>query len=146
VAKKPTGDRELASDDEMDMMLTEGEIEVEVEDDGPFKPMDDDEIEAIVSSAVDDAIDFISSDIADLRIKSQRYFDGEVDIGEEEGRSTVVATKCRDTVRAVKPSIQRVFMTSERPVEFVPSPAWSRPAPTPPPNSARTTGIKSCAT
>lgn len=115
------GDRELASDDEMDMMLVEGEIEIEVEDDGPFKPMDDDEIEAIVSSAVDDAIDFISSDIADLRIKSQRYFDGEVDIGEEEGRSTVVATKCRDTVRAVKPSIQRVFMTSERPVEFVPS-------------------------
>lgn len=86
-----------------------------------FKPMSEEDIQAVVSAAVDDAIDFIDTEIAPRRIKMQRYFDGKVDIGEEEGRSKVVATKCRDTVRAVKPSIQRVFMTSDRPVDFIPS-------------------------
>jgi hypothetical protein len=118
-------DVELATDDEMELVLDGFEIEIERVDEedegGTFKPLDEDEIENIVSTAVDDAISFISDEIADRRIKSQRYFNGEVDIGEEEGRSTIVATKCRDTVRAVKPSIQRVFMTSERPVEFIPS-------------------------
>lgn len=115
-------DIELADDDEMGLILGSVEVEVEVEDSGAtFKPMDDDEIEAIISGAVDEAINFIDDEIAPRRIKAQRYFNGEVDIGEEEGRSRVVATKCRDTVRAVKPSIQRVFMTSDRPVEFIPS-------------------------
>ena len=113
-------------DDEIELALGNITVEVEAEEEeatdmSPFKPMDEDEIEAIVGQAVDDAINFISDEIAEHRIKAQRYFDGEVDIGEEDGRSTLVATKCRDTVRAVKPSIQRVFMTTDRPVEFVPS-------------------------
>lgn len=116
----------MEDEDEISMVLDGVSVEVEVEDEGPeyngaFKPMTEDDIQAIVSAAVDDAIDFIDSEIAPRRVKMQRYFDGKVDIGEEEGRSKVVATKCRDTVRAVKPSIQRVFMTSDRPVEFVPS-------------------------
>lgn len=116
-------DIELASEGEMALVLDDVGMEDEpVEDEtSPFKPMDEDEIEAIVSAAVDDAIDFISTEIADARIKAQRYMDGKVDIGEEEDRSSVVMTKCRDVVRAVKPSIQRVFMTTERPVVFTPS-------------------------
>ncbi len=115
-------DVELATDDEMEMILEnfEGEDE-EDEDEGAFTALDEDQIESIVGTAIDEAVAFIADEIADRRIKSQRYFNGEVDIGEEEGRSTIVSTKCRDTVRAVKPSIQRVFMTSERPVEFIPS-------------------------
>jgi hypothetical protein len=114
-------DVELATDDEMSLVLEGIEVEVEVEDDSAFKPLDEDEIESIVSDAIDDAIGFISDEIAERRIKSQRYFNGEVDIGSEEGRSSIVSTKCRDTVRAVKPSIQRVFMSADRPVEFIPS-------------------------
>jgi hypothetical protein len=106
-------------EDDIDLIVEGMEMEVE-ETKSAFKPLTEDEIETLVGTAVDDAIDFISDEIADQRIKSQRYFNGEVDIGVEEGRSSVVATKCRDTVRAVKPSIQRVFMTSDRPVEFVP--------------------------
>lgn len=116
-------DIELATEEEMALVMQDvdgGEDDSEDEI-SPFKPMDEDEIEAIVSAAVDDAIDFIASDIAELRLKAQRYVDGKVDIGEEEDRSSVVMTKCRDVVRAVKPSIQRVFMTADRPVEFVPS-------------------------
>ena len=85
-----------------------------------LEPLDQTQIESIVSKAITDAVDFIDSEIAPQRIKAQRYFDGEVDIGYEEGRSRVVATKCREVVRGLKPSIQRIFLTSEKPVEFVP--------------------------
>lgn len=85
------------------------------------KKMTEDEIQGIVSDAVGEAVDFIESEIAESRIKAQRYFDGEVDIGEEEGRSKIVATKVRDTVRAIKPSLMRVFLSSENPVEYVPT-------------------------
>lgn len=84
-------------------------------------PMTETDINGIVREALFDAVDFVESEIAPSRIKSQRYFDGEVDIGEEEGRSTVVATKVRDTVRAIKPSLMRVFLSTDRAVEYVPS-------------------------
>ena len=85
-----------------------------------IEPMDKDTVEGIVQKAVQDAVDFIEGEISEPRIKAQRYFDGEVDIGYETGRSKVVATKCRDVVRGIKPSIQRVFLSTENPVEFVP--------------------------
>lgn len=85
-----------------------------------LEPLDSTQIESIVSKAIQDAVDFIESEISPQRIKAQRYFDNEVDIGHEDGRSSVVATKCREVVRGIKPSIQRVFLTSDKPVEFVP--------------------------
>ena len=85
-----------------------------------LKPMTDQEIESIAREAVMDSVDFVESEIAEDRIKAQRYFDGEVDIGEEEGRSKVVATKVRDTIRAIKPSLMRVFLSTDKPVEYVP--------------------------
>lgn len=78
------------------------------------------EIEGIVSKAIMDAVDFIEGEISPQRVKAQRYFDGEVDIGHEEGRSQVVATKCREVVRGIKPSIQRIFLTNDKFVEFQP--------------------------
>ena len=86
-----------------------------------LKPMTDQEIESIAREAVSDSVDFVESEIAEDRIKAQRYFDGEVDIGEEDGRSKVVATKVRDTIRAIKPSLMRVFLSTDKPVEYVPT-------------------------
>lgn len=94
--------------------------EMDVEDDNGLKPMTDDDIKNIASDAVTDAIDFIESEISEDRIKAQRYFDGEVDIGDEEGRSSIVATKVRDTVRNIKPSLMRVFLSNQNFVQFVP--------------------------
>jgi len=82
--------------------------------------MDRDTIEGIVQKAVTDAVDFIEGEISEPRIKAQKYFDGKVDIGHEAGRSKVVATKCRDVVRAMKPALQRIFLASENVVEFMP--------------------------
>ena len=86
-----------------------------------LKEKSQDEIESIVQSALREAVDFIENEISEQRIKCQRYYDGETDIGFEDGRSRVTATKVRDTVNSVKPSIMRVFMSTSKPVEFVPT-------------------------
>ena len=86
-----------------------------------IKEKSQDEIESIVQSAIREAVDFIESEISDQRIKCQRYYDGETDIGNESGRSKVTATKVRDVVNSVKPSIMRVFMSTSKPVEFIPT-------------------------
>ena len=85
-----------------------------------LEPLEKNQIESIVSKAIQDAVDFIDSEIHPQRLKAQRYFDLETDLGFEEGRSSVVSSKCRDVVRGLKPSLQRVFLASEKPVEFVP--------------------------
>lgn len=79
------------------------------------------EISKIVRHGIDQAVDFIDSEIEPRHVKAARYFEGECDLKPTDGRSKVVATKCRDAVRQVKPSLLRVFMTTSRPVEFVPN-------------------------
>jgi hypothetical protein len=80
----------------------------------------EDQIGNAVSEAIEDAVSFIESEIAPDRITAQKYFDGRTKVAHEEGRSKVVATKCRDTVRAIKPALMRVFLQSGSPVEFTP--------------------------
>lgn len=46
-----------------------------------LEKMTDDQVQDIASDAVTSAISFIESEIAEDRIKSQRYFEGETDIG-----------------------------------------------------------------
>ena len=100
----------------------EGEMDDEMqEEQSPFQPMDEGEIEGIARDAVSDAIDFVESEIAEDRIQAQRYYEGEVDLEAEEGRSRVVSTKVRDTIRQIKPSLMRVFLSNEQYVQFVPS-------------------------
>lgn len=106
--------------------LMEGEeLSLDDEDDGEeeyneLRPKEREEIEAIVQDAIENAVSFVEGEISEKRIIAQRYYDGEVDIGHEDGRSKVVATKVRDTVRTVKPSIMRVFLSSTHAVEFIP--------------------------
>jgi hypothetical protein len=82
--------------------------------------MSEDKIENIVSMAVQDAVDFIESEVSEDRIKAQKYFDGDTNLEYEAGRSRVVATKVRDTVRGIKPSLMRIFLSTSRPVEYIP--------------------------
>ena len=85
-----------------------------------LKKLTEDDIKSIAADAVDNAEDFVNSELVDDRLKAQRYYDGQVDIGEEEGRSRVVSTKIRDKIRAIKPSLMRVFLSTDKPVEFSP--------------------------
>lgn len=106
--------------DILDLFEDADEGEVEEQEEG-FKALTDDQIESIASAAITDAVDFIEAELTEGRVKAQRYFDGKTDLGYEDGRSKIVATKVRDTIRAVKPSLMRVFLSSGRPVEYVPS-------------------------
>lgn len=80
----------------------------------------DDQINAIVKHAIENAKSHIESEVEPERIKAMRYFKGETDLGAEEGRSRVIDTKCRDAVRAVEPVLMRIFLQSEKPAEYVP--------------------------
>ena len=115
----------MEPEDMIEEMLEGADVEMAeesiYESEGPLKPKSKREIEGIVQDAIADAVDFIEGEISDDRIKAQRYYDGEVDIGYEDGRSKVVATKVRDTVRAVKPSLMRVFLSTSKPVEYTPN-------------------------
>ena len=66
------------------------------------KKLTRDQIQNTVKNAIMEAVSFIEAEIAPDRIRAQKYFDGQVDLASEDGRSGVVATKCRDTIRAVK--------------------------------------------
>lgn len=79
------------------------------------------QIAAEVKSAITEAVSFIEGEIEPARLKSDKYFQGKVNLKHEEGRSASVATKCRDTVRAIKPALMRVFLQSGNPVEFSPN-------------------------
>jgi hypothetical protein len=83
------------------------------------QPMKPDQIQSIASEAVTDALDFIESEVSEDRIKAQRYFEGQSDIGYEEGRSKIVATKVRDAIRSLKPSLMRVFLSNDKYVQYV---------------------------
>jgi hypothetical protein len=85
------------------------------------KRLTDDEIQNTITSSVREAVDFVETEVAPDRIKSQKYFDGKSAVDYEEGRSKVVATKVRDTIRAIKPALMRVFLQSDKPVEFIPN-------------------------
>lgn len=88
-----------------------------------LKKLTDDEIQNAVTRAIEDAVNYVESEIAPARLRADKYFQGKNTVNYPEGTSGVIATKCRDTVRAIKPALMRVFLQSDKPVEFVASKA-----------------------
>ena len=84
------------------------------------QPMDDAELQSIVTQDLTDAISYIDSDLSPTRAKGTEYYRGDLFGNEVEGNSKVVAMEVRDTVNAMLPSLMRVFFSSENVVEFVP--------------------------
>jgi len=85
-----------------------------------IEPMDDTELQGIVSAELEDAVSYIDSDVSPIRAKGTEYYRGDPFGNEEEGRSKVVAMEVRDTVSAMLPSLMKVFFSSENVVEYVP--------------------------
>jgi hypothetical protein len=82
------------------------------------KPLSDTEIRNVVKTAIEEAVEYVESSISPQRERAMRYYEGKCDIGHERGRSKIVSTKIRDTIRQIKPSLMRVFLQSDKPVEF----------------------------
>ena len=85
--------------------------------------MDDDELQGIVSSELDDARDYIDNTVSPVRASATKYYRGEPFGNEEDGRSQVVSMDVRDTVQAIMPSLMRIFHGSDRTVEYIPQSA-----------------------
>ena len=79
------------------------------------KPLSDTEIRNVVRTAIEEAVEYVESSISPQRERAMRYYEGKCDIGHERGRSRIVSTKIRDTIRQIKPSLMRVFLQSEKP-------------------------------
>lgn len=84
------------------------------------QPMDDAELQAIITQDLVDAVSYVDSDLSPTRAKGTEYYRGDLFGNEVEGNSKVVAMEVRDTVSAMLPSLMRVFFNSENVVEFVP--------------------------
>lgn len=82
--------------------------------------MEPEELESILQNEIDDAANFIDSEISPLRARATEYYQGRPFGDEKEGRSRVVSQDVRDTVKAILPSLLRIFFSSEQVVEYVP--------------------------
>ena len=85
-----------------------------------IEPMDDTELQGIVSGELEDAVSYIDSDVSPIRAKGTEYYRGDPFGNEEDGRSQVVAMEVRDTVSAMLPSLMKVFFSTENVVEYMP--------------------------
>ena len=84
------------------------------------EPMDDAELQSIITQDLTDAVSYVDSDLSPTRAKGTEYYRGDLFGNEVEGNSKVVAMEVRDTVSAMLPSLMRVFFSSENVVEFAP--------------------------
>ena len=82
--------------------------------------MEEQELEGIISSLIEEAVDYIDLTEAPDRIKANDYYQGKPFGNEEDGRSQVVSYDVRDTVALMLPQVMRTFFGSEKVVEFVP--------------------------
>ena len=84
------------------------------------EPMDDAELQAIITQDLTDAVSYVDSDLSPTRARGTEYYRGDLFGNEVEGNSKVVAMEVRDTVSAMLPSLMRVFFSTENVVEFIP--------------------------
>jgi len=99
-------------------MINDMNMPIDMMDD--IEPMDDTELQGIVSAELEDAVSYIDSDVSPIRARGTEYYRGDPFGNEEDGRSQVVAMEVRDTVSAMLPSLMKVFFSSENVVEYVP--------------------------
>ena len=83
-------------------------------------PMDEEELEGIISNLIEEAADYIDHSEANDRNKANDYYLGRPYGNEEDGRSQVSTREVRDTIQQILPQVLRTFWGSERVVEYQP--------------------------
>lgn len=69
----------------------------------------------------EDATNFATAELEDEWTKAEKYYNGEVDLEEFDGRAKVVKTETRDAIRNLMPTIMRILMQARMPVQYIPS-------------------------
>lgn len=88
---------------------------------------DPDSADAFIAKLIDDAVDFENSYLMWAREENMRYYYGQMpeapsvdDAGNPVGRSSVVSSDVRDTIMTILPSLVRIFLGAEYPVQYTP--------------------------
>ena len=97
------------------------EMQREAIEESGGQPMDDEELQSIIASEIEDAISYIDSDLSPIRAQATAYYRGDPFGNEVEGNSHAVSTEVRDVVNAMLPSMMKTMFSSEKVVEFVPT-------------------------
>jgi hypothetical protein len=100
------------------MMEEDDALEDQAEVNKILQPMDEEQVGDIVQTLITQATAFIDSQISPIRINVDKYYQGETGLPFEKGRSSIIITKVRDTVKSVIPSVARIFTQSEPVAEF----------------------------
>lgn len=83
--------------------------------------LDVDDVLAELTTLIDDAVDFMESELVPHWEKSEKFYAGESDVPIIDKRSRATETTLRDAVRSVKPNVMRVFTQSEEIIEYTPA-------------------------
>ena len=97
------------------------EMQREAVEESGGQPMDDEELQSIIASEIEDAISYVDSDLSPIRAQATAYYRGDLFGNEVEGNSQAVSTEVRDVVNAMLPSMMKTMFSSEKVVEFVPT-------------------------
>lgn len=82
--------------------------------------MDVETLRVALNADIEDAVTFIDSEIGPQRALATKFYRGDLFGDEEQGRSQVVMPLVRDTARQTLPFLVRMFMGTDRVVEFDP--------------------------
>ena len=81
------------------------EMQREAVEESGGQPMDDEELQSIIASEIEDAISYVDSDLSPIRAQATAYYRGDPFGNEVEGNSHAVSTEVRDVVNAMLPSM-----------------------------------------
>lgn len=84
----------------------------------PLAPIEQERIQAIVKTAIEDAREYVYTNVAPQRERVDQYYQGYTAVPHVNGRSKIVVTRVRDAVKTVLPSLARVFTQSDTIAEF----------------------------
>jgi hypothetical protein len=85
-----------------------------------LRPLTVDEIRQAVYFESEQAVNFSESELSEARNTAQEYYNGGTRVKSQDGRSAVIVTKTRDTIRQILPSLMRIFLQSTAVVRFLP--------------------------
>lgn len=99
-------------------LLDEDEAEEGIQPDVQERDERAEEIQDIVTAQAEEALKYFEDHLEPDYVEATNYYFGRPFGNEEEGRSKVIDTVLRDTVRQQLPSLMRIFLGPEKSVEF----------------------------
>jgi hypothetical protein len=83
-----------------------------------LKPLSDEAFQDTVRLECEQAVDWIESNISQIRQLAETYYQGGTSLKSERGRSSLIVSTVRDTIHGILPSIGRIFCQTDIVGEF----------------------------